>query len=252
MKIRFLGTRGYIEAKTARHRKHASAMISYRGTHVMIDAGLDWVKKIYKLVPQPKAIVITHAHPDHAWGLKEGSPCPVYAIRESWNLIMGKFDIPQNLRKIVRPLRTFKIGAISFKAFRVVHSTRAPAVGYRITAGKHTIFYVPDLVYIEDRAKALKGCQIYIGDGATVRGGHLVRKRGGTLIGHTSVRTQLTWCQKEGIPEMIVTHCGSEIVKGDERKIGALIRRMAKKRGVNARIAYDGMVLELNRAVIYY
>lgn len=245
MKITFLGTRGYIEAKSRRHRRHASAMISYRGTHVMIDAGLDWAKKVYKLVPKPKAIVITHAHPDHAWGLKKGSPCPVYAIRDSWDLVMDKWDIPKKLRRIVRPLRSFKIGAISFKAFRVEHSILAPAVGYRITAGKHTIFYVPDLIYIKDRKKALKGCDIYIGDGATVRGGHLVRRRDDTLIGHTNVRTQLTWCQKEGIPEMIVTHCGSEIVAGDERKIGALIRRMAKERGVEVQIAYDGMVVEL-------
>ena len=34
----------------------------------MIDCGLDWLGKFEKL--QPDAIVLTHAHPDHAWGLK--------------------------------------------------------------------------------------------------------------------------------------------------------------------------------------
>ena len=72
MKITFLGTRGYIDASTRRHKRHASTMITYRGKRIMIDCGIDWTKKVWQL--HPDAIVITHAHPDHAWGLKNGSP----------------------------------------------------------------------------------------------------------------------------------------------------------------------------------
>jgi len=71
MKLRFHGTRGEIEKRTRRHRMHTSLMVSCRGADVMIDCGLDWLGKFDCL--QPDAIVLTHSHPDHAWGLKNGA-----------------------------------------------------------------------------------------------------------------------------------------------------------------------------------
>jgi hypothetical protein len=106
------------------------------------------------------------------------------------------------------------------------------------------IFYVPDLIFIHDRAAALKNVQVYIGDGATVAR-LFIRRRDKTLIGHSPVRTQLTWCEKEGVPRAIITHCGSEIVTGDEGKLSAKLRAMAAERCVDVRIAYDGMKLQL-------
>lgn len=40
---------------------------------------------------------------------------------------------------------------------------------------------------------------------------------------------------------MIVTHCGSDIVGGDERTVSAKIRAFATEHGVEAEIAHDGM-----------
>jgi hypothetical protein len=113
-----------------------------------------------------------------------------------------------------------------------------------VSAGRASVFYVPDLVFIHDRAAALKNVQIYIGDGATVTRS-FIRRCDKALIGHSPVRTQLTWCEKEGVPQAIITHCGSEIVTGDERKLFAKLRGMAAGRGIEVRIAYDGMKLEL-------
>lgn len=236
MKLTFLGTRGYIEARTRRHRMHTSLMVSYRRTDVMIDCGEDWLGRFEKL--NPKAIFVTHPHPDHVFGLKQGAPCPVYAAEEAWEK-MKSFQVEE--RVPLKPRKPVDIGRIVFEAFPVEHSTRAPAVGYRIAAGGAEIFYVPDVVYIHDRKEALKGVKLYIGDGATVERS-MVRKPGERLIGHTPVRTQLTWCGKEGVPEAVITHCGSRIVTGDERTLGAKIRRMAKERGVQkVTIAHDGM-----------
>lgn len=113
-----------------------------------------------------------------------------------------------------------------------------------MSAGRACIFYAPDLIFIHERSAALKGVQIYIGDGATVTQS-FIRKRGKALIGHSPVRTQLTWCQKEGVPRAIITHCGSEIVTGDERQIAMKIREMGAERRVDVRIAYDRMKLTL-------
>jgi ribonuclease BN (tRNA processing enzyme) len=239
MKLTFLGTRGNIDARTRRHRMHSSLLVSYYRNRVMIDCVEDWLGKLDDL--SMDAIVITHAHPDHAFGLQQGAPCPVYATSESWE-DLDAYPIEEQ-RKIMQR-KPEEIAGIRFEAFLVDHSTIAPAVGYRISAGEVTIFYVPDVVYIPERAEAFSGTSVYVGDGATMTRS-MVRKPGQKLIGHTPVRTQLTWCQKEGVPKMIVTHCGSEIVEGDERKLGAELRQMAEERGVEAQIAYDSLEVVL-------
>ena len=152
MKVTFLGTRGYIKPKSSRHRMHTSTMVAYRGRKVMIDCGESWIGRIADL--KPDAIVITHPHPDHAFGLKLGSPCPVYATAEAWKK-MKKFPIQKEFRRVLQPRRPERIEGITFEAFPVVHSVRAPAVGYRISAGKVVLFYVPDVVRISQPGSGL-------------------------------------------------------------------------------------------------
>jgi len=233
MKITFLGTRGYIDARTKTHYRHTSTMIEYRGKRIMIDCGEDWTKKVLDI--HPDAIVITHAHPDHAWGLKKGSPCPVYATQESW-AIMAKYPIEKRI--IMTPRQKRKICGITFETFPVEHSILAPGVGYRITAGRKSIFVVHDLISINDRHAALKNVKLYVGDGATVVR-PMVRRKDDKIFGHTTVRAQLGWCQKEKVPLMIVTHCGSQIVKGG-RAVIKKIQALAQERGVEVIIAHDG------------
>ena len=239
MKITLLGTRGEIDARNRWHRMHSSLLVSYRRANVMIDCGLDWLGKFERL--HPKAIVLTHAHPDHAWGLKNGAACPVHAPQKTWQSLK---NCRVEDRRLIKERTPTKICGITFEAFSVEHSILAPAVGYRISAGRACIFYGPDLLFIHDRVAALKGVQIYIGDGATLTRS-FVRKRGDNLIGHAAVRTQLGWCAKEGIPRAIITHCGSEIVAGNERKLAARLHTMATKRGIEVQIAHDGMALVL-------
>jgi phosphoribosyl 1,2-cyclic phosphodiesterase len=230
----FAGTRGYTAVATPRHRRHSALLVSYRGRRVLIDCGEDWLGRVARL--RPHAIMLTHAHPDHAWGLARGAPCPVFATRETWARL--PYAIAQ--RRVIRPRNPRRIAGITFEAFPVEHSTRAPAVGYRVRAGRALIFYVPDLVYIYQRRPALAGAQLYIGDGATVTR-PLVRRRGRMLIGHTPIRTQLGWCQKERVPRAIFTHCGTEIVDGDARRLGARVRKLGRDRGVDAAVAHDGL-----------
>lgn len=242
MKLTFLGTRGQIDARTGRHGRHTSAQVSYRGRTVMVDAGEDWLGRLDRV--RPRAIVLTHGHPDHAWGLKEGASAPVWATAETWSAI-GDYPIPGGQRHTVEPRRPFEpVPDVTFEAFAVDHSIRAPAVGYRIAAGGVTIFYVPDVVYIHERDEALRGCSVYVGDGATMKRS-LVRKMGDSLVGHAPVFTQLGWCQEEGVPRAIITHCGSEIVEGDERTLGARLRAWANERHVEAEFAHDGMEVVL-------
>lgn len=186
---------------------------------------------------RPEAIVLTHAHPDHAWGLKKGAPCKVYATEPAWRSLKG---FPISDRVSVAPRSPFQIHGITLEAFPVEHSIRAPAVGYRITAGRSGIFYVPDLVYIYEAHEALRGICIYVGDGATLRR-PIIRKKGGSLIGHAAIRTQLEWCRREGVPKALITHCGSEIVGSDSRAMSRAVRDLGVEENVDARVAFDGL-----------
>ena len=220
--------------------------VSYYDASLIIDCGEDWLGEIGDW--ETDAIIVTHAHPDHAFGLKAGAPCPVYATETSWEA-MDTFDLRQ--RRTMPEREPIQIGGganspdITVEAFPVLHSTRAPAVGYRLTAGDAAIFYVPDVAWIEDRETALSGIRLYVGDGATVTRS-MVRKPGDVIIGHVSIQTQLTWCQKTGVDRAIFTHLGSQIVEGDERTLGARLRELAEERGVDrVKIAHDGMAVIL-------
>ena len=205
----------------------------------MVDCGADWLKRLEKVAPT--AIVLTHGHGDHAFGLAQGAPCPVYATAETWSLIAG---FPVADRRIVRARTPFRIGGITFEAFPVQHSLRAPAVGYRVSRGRAAIFYVPDVASICEQAAALGGTRLYIGDGATLIRS-MVRRRGQSLIGHAPIKAQLLWCRQEGVKTAIFTHCGSGIVKGDARAMARRVRALGFEFGIDARLAYDGLSLGL-------
>jgi phosphoribosyl 1,2-cyclic phosphodiesterase len=234
--LTFLGTRGNIDVRSRRHRRHTMTFVSYRGTEVLLDCGADWLGEFEAL--NPSAIVLTHAHSDHVDGLRRGAPCPVYSTDEVWQAIR-RWAI-RNPRRLQRrePIR---IGHLFFEAFPVVHSIRAPAVGYRITGGAATIFYVPDVLEIPDVGDALRRIKLYIGDGATIIR-PIVRRRGPQPTGHASIAAQLDWCAREEVRHAIFTHCGTPVVKNAaeaERQIATL----AGARGVDAAVAHDGLQL---------
>lgn len=240
LKIKFLGTRAEIESKSKRHNQHASILITFAGVKIMIDCGRSWMSHIHKI--KPDHIVLTHAHPDHAWGLKNGAPCPVWATKDTWELIK-RFPIEQ--REILVERKRKKIGGVNFEPFPVWHSIRAPAVGFRIVCRALKFFYVPDVTWIPRIESAFRNIAFYIGDGATVSY-PLTRRHAptGQIFGHATVRQQLTWCKKQKVKQMIVTHCGAAIVRNEKRALQQM-EELAEERGVKVLLAHDGLELRL-------
>ena len=234
MTLTFLGTRGNIDIRSRRHRRHTSTLVAWRRARILIDCGGDWLGAIGRL--RPTAIVVTHAHTDHVDGLRRGAPCPVYASDRAWAR-MGRWPIRQIER--ISPRKSVNIGGLAFEPFPVGHSVGTPAVGYRITCGWHTIFYVPDVFKIPHVREALEGIALYVGDGATVTR-PIVRRRHEVPIGHNSIAAQLRWCALAHVPRAIFTHCGSGIVRGG-RAVERRVQELGSAIGVDAEVAYDGL-----------
>lgn len=234
LELTFLGTRGEIDARSRQHRRHSALLIKHKNARIMIDCGADWLGRLRAIAPT--AIVLTHAHLDHAGGLAKGAPCPVYATGDTQRLLKR---MPIHDWRKIRLTRTANIDGITFRARRVEHSIRAPAVGYRVSAEAGSFFYLPDVAKLPNPSAALGGVDVYIGDGATLRRS-MVRMKDGVSIGHASIPTQLEWCAKAHIPRAIFTHCGSGIVRGDARALAARVRDLGRTFGVDALIASDG------------
>ncbi len=238
MKLRFLGTRGLLEVASHRHPRHSSLLIQNGQHRLLVDCGVDWREDFRSLMPQ--AIVLTHAHPDHAGGLSGGAPCPVYATAETWEALA---DYPVASRELLHPGRPILIQGVWLAPRPVRHSPRISTIGLRIRGGKGDFFYAPDLIGIPDPRRALQGVSLYIGDGSSFTGA-LTREENGQIYGHAPIPDQLRWCAEYGVGEAIFTHCGEEIVAGDEAmKIGEL-EVWGTKLGVRARLAHDGLEVE--------
>jgi phosphoribosyl 1,2-cyclic phosphodiesterase len=241
VKLTFLGTRGGIAIRSRRHRRHSSVLLQHRKSRIMIDCGTDWMHRLRALAPT--AIVLTHAHPDHAGGLAAGAQCPVYATTKTWTLLSGS---AVEDRRTLPLRRSITIDQLMLRAFPVAHSTLAPAVGLRIHADGGDAVYVPDVAEIPDRPELLRGADIYIGDGATIRRS-MVRRKGRVMIGHAPITTQLDWCEEAGVRRAIFTHCGSPIVRASAAETDVLIRELGLEHGIEACIAYDGLEIRLGR-----
>jgi phosphoribosyl 1,2-cyclic phosphodiesterase len=215
-------------------------LIQHNDARIMIDCGADWLTRLSSIAPT--AIVLTHAHRDHAWGLAKGAPCPVFASKETLDLLRG---FPIQKRREIPVRKSVTIDGVRFKAYPVQHSTRAPAVGFRVSANGVCFFYVPDVAELPDVSNTLRGINVYIGDGATMTRS-MVRKKNGNLIGHAPITAQLNWCKTAGICRAIFTHCGSPIVRGNASVLRAAIKRLGQEYGIEAQFAYDGHQISLS------
>jgi len=234
IKLVFLGTKGEIEEYTEKHKFNASLLIITGENRLLIDYGK--LRKYSLEELKPDTILITHAHPDPYVWLNEDikTDIPVYLTKET--LDYGKYR-PANPH-IFNPGEEIKTGPITWLAYRVIHSIRCPAVGFKIKFEGKTIVYNPDLVDIVEKDEIMNGVGYYIGDGSAIRA-NLVRRRDGQIFGHTRISTQINWCKSRGINHIIFTHLGKETIEKEVE---------FQKEHPDIILAYDGMELELSNS----
>lgn len=240
MKLEFLGTKGEIEESSRKHKYHSSLLIKEKNFKLLIDYGMCHKNNLKKI--KPNAILITHAHLDHFIFLKKDEEYKgkIYVSKETKKLAKFKKKF-----KIIKIGKWFKIGSFKILAYKVMHSLIAPAIGFKIRISKNkkfrTLIYNPDLVDIIDKNKILKNLDLYIGDGSSIKT-NLIRKKGNKLFGHAKIQTQINWCKKYKIKNIIFTHLGKEALEfGDN-----LEKHLKQKnKNFNIKIANDKMVYEL-------
>ena len=242
MKLHFYGTKGYVEESSAAHAGHSAFTVEAEDFRLLCDFGENRRGLLAKI--QPDAIFVSHAHPDHAWGLAEGTTVPVHASAITHELTA---KMPIEKRIVLEPGEPVRAGPFRLIAMTVVHSIRCPGVGVRLELGGRVLVYSGDLVSFEDPDQALAGADVYVGDGSTLTGSLVRRHPSGMLLGHTTVRAQLGWLAKRGIARAVFSHFGEEaIAMGDEALREALAKLVSERLpGAEVTGARDGLILDL-------
>lgn len=241
MRLRFYGTKGYVEESSRAHSGHSAFTVEQKGFRLLCDFGLNRKGLLAKIAPD--AIFVSHAHPDHAWGLEEGTDVPVYASAVTHALI-EKFPVSEPV--VLDPGRSVAVGPFRLRVFPVVHSVRCPCVAARIESKDMALVYSGDIVSFEEPEEALRGAGLYIGDGSTLTGSLVRRHPSGALIGHTTVRAQLGWLAKYGVPRAVFSHFGKGPIEMGERALTKALADLTEEKapGCRVRTARDGLEIE--------
>jgi ribonuclease BN (tRNA processing enzyme) len=242
MLLRFYGTKGYVEESSKSHAGHSAFVVETDGFRLLCDFGQNRKGMLRRI--RPDAIFVSHAHPDHGWGLEEGTSVPVYASGVTHDLLAKQ---PIAERVVVAPDAPVEVGPFRLTIFPVIHSVRCPCTAARLEADGLTIVYSGDIVAFRDAEAALKGADLYVGDGSTLTGSLVRRHPSGELIGHTTVRAQLGWLASHGVPRAVFSHFGKGPIEMGDEALQDELEELAAKHpmGCSVTAAYDGMELEV-------
>ena len=123
----------------------------------------------------------------------------------------------------------------------------SPGIAARIEVDGFTVVYSGDIVAFEDPETALAGADLYIGDGSTLTSSLVRRHPSGVLLGHTTVRAQLGWLARRGVPHAIFSHFGKGPIEMGEEALGKALEELSRVHPPGCRVtaARDGLKMEV-------
>lgn len=192
-----LGTRGYIKERRPLYSNHSGVLID---SSILLDLG----EKKY-LKRSPKAIFITHLHPDHAFFILQDTgeiEFPIYAP--------SSFEGHPEIKILNKPI---KIDEFKITPIPTVHSFKFPSQGYLVEGKGKKIFYSGDVITIEkEHLKKIKHVDAVITETSHFRHGGVIRKFDSKISGHNGVR-ELIELFRPFTNRIIFMHFGSWFVE---------------------------------------
>lgn len=224
-----LGTRGEVDHSAPYHSRHSGVLID---STLLIDLG----ERDY-LDPRPKAVLITHLHPDHAYFIRNKkeketipSELPIYAPESQTDCGIKILD------------KTKTIAGYTIHPIPTHHSIKVKSQAYRIDQDSTRILYTGDMIWIDKGYHSLfEGLDLVITEGSYLRKGGLVRKdkKTGKIYGHTGI-PDLVRLFKDYCDHVVLMHFGSWFYKGTAQG-RKKIKDLANKNGITVTAGYDNM-----------
>ncbi len=215
---------------------------------ILIDAPPDIYHQLLKisnssyLISNIKALILTHAHPDHVLGFydlthlynrveKEPKLITTQEVLNGLRQI-HRFSIAPFKPEIIVPKETMVIDNIKI-AFYPVHHNHTPCYAIKMK-GEKIFLYIPDIKRLpRSERKPFKGVNLLVLDGSSLG------KRGQTRI-HQSIEEGIRLAQELHPKQCFFTHIGH--ITGTYKDLEKFVQ---KNGGRNFHIAYDGLELQL-------
>jgi len=234
MKVTILGTRGEIPESAPYHSKHTGILVD---DELLLDLG----EKSF-LQYNPRWILLTHFHPDHAYFMYRGKE----EIPKTTATIFAP-EVPPHLKKVVTLLdKKKKLGPYTIQPIPTHHGKYVQSQAYLIKRGKHSFLFTSDLVWIDKKYHPLiRGVDLVITEASFIRKGGMVQKdpKSGRLFGHNGVPNLLSLL-KQFSDQFVFIHFGSWFYENIKEGRKTLIK-LGKEEDVHVTVGYEGLTINL-------
>ncbi len=191
------------------------------------------------LTYQPKYILITHLHPDHAFFVRE--PKKDYTIDAP---LFAPESFKGNLwvKALTQP-KSF--GSYEITPIPTHHSHKVNSQAYLIKKGKEKMLYTGDMIWInKEYHHLLENLDLVITEGSFIQKGGRIRRHEESkkIYGHTGIPNLLNFF-KPYTRHLIFVHFGSWFYQNMPSARKKLIT-LGKEHGINVYVGHDGMTLD--------
>jgi phosphoribosyl 1,2-cyclic phosphate phosphodiesterase len=225
-------------------RRRSCLYIQAGGQHIIVDTPPDFREQALAYrVPRVTAILYTHSHADHIFGLDDirrfntmqGGGIPAYAdpgtlldLRRVFNYVevQGEPEVYRPDIKFMPVNGPFSVGPVDITPVHVIHGPK-PTLGYRLDADGCRLGYVPDCAELPDAAAALlAGCDVMILDALR----HRPHKT------HLTVDQSLAVLKRLGAKRSFIVHLAHDL---DHRETEAMLKPH------DVEVSFDGLTIEV-------
>lgn len=226
-------------------RSRCSLLLQYEDNNVLIDASPDlWVQLTSSGIKCVDAILISHAHPDHMFGLQEfrdlKNDIPIFcsrstadSIEEFMTFIQKLGSSPSMTINVVEAFSIFMIGPIGILPLPMDHGiVGLGMLGFRFTFGGHKVVYLADTAPIMDHNIFR---EIYAPEVLIVNSPHLVRKDR-----HISIEEVAGLSETLAAKQTFINHISHTV------SIEQQITQLLSIKGSVLNVPVDNLVVDLN------